>query len=499
MGIHQALRLLPQGVQLPLAIGPDVHDAGGGIAALAVLEDLLHQRAQAVSAGLELRLLPGLQGVEEHQVILLPVFLLRQADQVGLYLAVLFLIDSVYLLVPGIRDFLAVLGELDLGDEIPLFIPDGRQLVHAAEGGIVLGGDQVGAHAPGGDGCALDLQAVDQVLVQVVGGGDHRVREACRVQHLSRLLGEIGQVAAVQADAVEGQGDARLPHFREDPDGVGHPGFQGIVGIHQQDAGVRVHVRVGLEGGVLVRKAHDPAMGMGALHRHAEELPAEHVAGADAAADDSCPGPVGARVRPLGPAQAEFHDAVPSGGIADPGRLGGDQALMVDDVQDGGLHQLGLHDGGDDLDHRLPGEHDGALWNGIDIAGEPEGLQVLEKVRPEHAQGGQIVDVLLVEMQFLDVLDDLLQAGGDGVAAVAGVPTVEGVEDHGLVQVLVHEISLHHGELVQVCHQGEVLSVHRLLFSAVCGILRFFHHIPYGAQLQETGEQRAGRLRIIPD
>ena len=38
------------------------------------------------------------------------------------------------------------------------------------------------ADAPGGDGRALVLQGVDQVLVQVVGGGDDRIREACLVE-----------------------------------------------------------------------------------------------------------------------------------------------------------------------------------------------------------------------------------------------------------------------------------------------------------------------------
>ena len=85
---------------------------------------------------------------------------------------------------------------------MPLRVTDRRQLVHAAGGGIVLGGDQVGAHAPGGDGGPLYLQAVDEVFVQVIGGGDDRIGEACGVQHLSGLLGQVGQVSAVQADAV---------------------------------------------------------------------------------------------------------------------------------------------------------------------------------------------------------------------------------------------------------------------------------------------------------
>ena len=63
-----------------------------------------------------------------------------------------------------------------------------------------------------GNLAALCLQAVDQVFIQIVGGGDDGVREACLIQHLPCFLGKIRQVAAVQADSVEGQRNARLTH-----------------------------------------------------------------------------------------------------------------------------------------------------------------------------------------------------------------------------------------------------------------------------------------------
>ena len=107
---------------------------------------------------------------------------------------------------------------------------------------------------------------------------------------------------------------------------------------------------------------------MGSLDRYVEHLAGQHVGGADAAADHGGAGTVDTGVRTLGTAQAELHDAVALGCVNDAGRLGGDQALVVDDVQDGGLHQLRLHDGRDDLDQRLPGEDDGSFGNGVDVA-----------------------------------------------------------------------------------------------------------------------------------
>ena len=89
-------------------------------------------------------------------------------------------------------------------------------------------------------------------------------------------------------------------------------------------------------------------------------------------------------------------------------------------------------------------------------------------------------------MKVLNILDDLLQAGGNGVSAVTGITAVKGVEDDGFIAVLMPEIALHHSELVEVGHQSQVLSVHSFLFSAVSGFLSVLdYHKPMGAKLQE--------------
>ena len=225
MGVDETPGLIPQGIQLLPAVFPDLHDAGRGIDAFSVQKDGDHQVAQDEASGRQKGFLPGLQRIEQEQRLVLPEGLVGQGDEIRLQLSGFLFIDPVDDLVSGIGDLFTVLGELDLGNEGSVLVHDGGQLVHAAEGRPVLGGDHVGPHAPGGHRTALGLQAVDQVLVQVVGGGDDRVRKACFIQHFSGFLGKIGQVAAVQADAVEGQGDPRLPHLGENADGVGNTGF----------------------------------------------------------------------------------------------------------------------------------------------------------------------------------------------------------------------------------------------------------------------------------
>ena len=118
-------------------------------------------------------------------------------------------------------------------------------------------------------------------------------------------------------------------------------------------------------------------MGVGSLYRHVKKLAAEHVGGADTAADDSGTGTVNACIRALGAAKTKLHDAVTLCCVNDSGCLGGDKALMVEDRQNSGLHELGLHDRSDDLDQRLPGEDNGAFRDGVDIAGEMKAFQVL--------------------------------------------------------------------------------------------------------------------------
>ena len=60
-----------------------------------------------------------------------------------------------------------------------VFILHSSQFVDTAESRVVLGGDQVGADTPGGDGRTLQLEGLDQVLIQIVGSRYDCIRKAC--------------------------------------------------------------------------------------------------------------------------------------------------------------------------------------------------------------------------------------------------------------------------------------------------------------------------------
>ena len=130
------------------------------------------------------------------------------------------------------------------------------------------------ADTPGCDGRALVLQGIDQVLIQVVGGGDDGIRETGLIEHLAGFLGEVGKVAAVEADAVAFAEFAFVAQILECLDRVRDTGFEGVIGVSEQDAGVGIQIAVGLEGGQLIREAHDPAVGVRALYGDVKELSA---------------------------------------------------------------------------------------------------------------------------------------------------------------------------------------------------------------------------------
>ena len=81
------------------------------------------------------------------------------------------------------------------------------------------------------------------------------------------------------------------------------------------------------------------------------------------------------------------------------------------------------------------------------------------KILIEELQASQIFDVAGLKGQVLDIVDDLVEAGRDGEAAAGGIFPVKDVEDDGFIG-LVLKVALHHGQLVEVCQQGQSHGAH---------------------------------------
>ena len=199
---------------------------------------------------------------------------------------------------------------------------------------------------------------------------------------------------------------------------------------------------------------------MRALHGYIKHLSGKHVAGADAAADHSGPCAVNAGVRPLRAAEAEFHDSVAAGRIAYPGRLGGDEALVVDNIQNSGFNQLRFHNRSDDFNHWFPGEHDASFRNCIDASGKFEILQIFKEVVLKNSQTFQIGNFIIIEMQVFHIFDNLRKPCADGVAGFHRVIPVKGVKNYRFITVHVLKVALHHRQFVKIGHEGKIPRFH---------------------------------------
>ena len=143
--------------------------------------------------------------------------------------------------------------------------------------------------------------------------------------------------------------DALIPHLLKYADGIWHAGFEGVIGVHQERAGIGIEPGIFLEGGVLVLETHDPAVGVRSHDGDVKHLSGEDVGGSHASTDDGRARTIQSGVRSLCPPQAKLHDAVALRRVHDAGSLCGNQALVVDDVENRRFHELSLHDGSHDL------------------------------------------------------------------------------------------------------------------------------------------------------
>ena len=75
-------------------------------------------------------------------------------------------------------------------------------------------------NTPGGNGCTLYLQAVDQKLIQIVGSGNDRIRETGFIQHLTGFFGKVSKITAVETDSVFGKRNTSFFHFLKDADRI---------------------------------------------------------------------------------------------------------------------------------------------------------------------------------------------------------------------------------------------------------------------------------------
>ncbi len=204
---------------------------------------------------------------------------------------------------------------------------------------------------------------------------------------------------------------------------------------------------------------------MGPLDRNPVDLPRHHVRGAVAAARVGGPGRGEPAVDPLGPPQAELQDGIVAGRQPQARRLGGDQRLEVDQVEQGRLQELGDEQGAAHPHQRLLAEDHRPLGHGVEVAAEAQGAEVIQEPRLEERPAvvaldpRQIVEVLVLEPQALHVFDGGLEPAGHGEAAAERVLAEGEMEARPLLRRPRLPIAIGHGELVEIGEEGERIAV----------------------------------------
>ena len=206
-------------------------------------------------------------------------------------------------------------------------------------------------------------------------------------------------------------------------------------------------------------------MGHGAAGGNAEKLVGNGAGRTGAAADIGSPGAGDGGVRALCPAGTEFQHHTPLCRPNNAVGLGGHKALVVEDQQQEGLHQLRLNSRSPDSDDRLPGEDGSTLRDGPDVTREFEIAEIVQEPLGKQILAPEIFNVLLRKMQILNIGDDPLQTGADGIAAVVRNITEKDVEIGDPILQPRFQITISHGQFVKVAehrHIEFICDIHRV-------------------------------------
>ena len=309
---------------------------------------------------------------------------------------------------------------------------DRGQLIHPAQGGLIVRGHEFRPHPPHINRATLLLELGDQAFVQITAADNAGVGKAGGVQNVPGCDAELGQVARIEPDADHfmAVSPQPLPHLG----GLPYP-FQSVVGVHQKDAVIGHGLGIGLERFQIVIKDHHPAMRVRASDRNPEQLAGQHVRGRITAADIRGPAGCQTAVDALGAAQAELQDGFSAGRQADPSGFGRDQRLEVDQVEQRRLDKLALHQWSLDADQRLGWKNQRAFRDGIDLTTELHGLQGVKKRPVEQrfavstAHLGQKGRVVRIEPKMAQKIHHVFKAAGDAEASPKWIVAEEEIEN----------------------------------------------------------------------
>ena len=235
-----------------------------------------------------------------------------------------------------------------------------------------------------------------------------------------------------------------------------------IVGVDEQRAILGARLGKGAEGLELGVKAHHPAVRVGAKDGDAVTAPGKHVRCGRAAGNVARTGDGQTAIGTLGTAQAKLGDGTAIRRQYHACRLGGDERLEADDVEQRRLEQLALQSRTGDAHHGLARKNKLALGHGVNVHVSAEVAQVVEECGFKHRTAGgslkrgEVLDILGRKAQILDELGKLGGAAHDGVRATKRMVAVKRRKTTLLIGFAAHPQALGHSELVQIGEHCDV-------------------------------------------
>ena len=123
---------------------------------------------------------------------------------------------------------------------------------------------------------------------------------------------------------------------------------------------------VGFKGIIIIAIGLDQGMGMGAGDRNTKYLSSSDVGSSIGSAYDGCPCSPDGGVHLLGPAAAKLQEGLIFDNCPNPRSLGRNQGLEIDDIEQGGFHQLALGQRAFNLDDGFVGKDQITFAGGFD-------------------------------------------------------------------------------------------------------------------------------------
>ena len=226
----------------------------------------------------------------------------------------------------------------------------------------------------------------------------------------------------------------------------------GVVGVEQQHQIVRPRPRKRFERRHLVVERLDEGMRHGAVERDAEHFAGLYRGGAGETGEVARARRHQSGLGAVRPAQPEIDQHFVRRGKPHARRLGGDQRLKVQNIDQPRFDELRLRQRCGDAQDRLVGEERRAFGHGVDVAAETEVCEIIEQVWLEAAGAFQPRNVVRREAQLLQKIQRLLEPRCQQESAPRRQGAGEKFE-HRRVGVAMVQIGLGHVELVEVGEQ----------------------------------------------